>query len=241
MVFAWVAIGIVVVVLFGSWAWRNVLAVLSPNTTGIRRAISLEDADRLVFGLEGELNQLREETDADFDTPFDKALDWVARSYSDEHVVLAYNYRASPDIVRPDGTLNTYKGSTGDVNKELVVRTGVRRLGDDNNALKDDLGSAQGLVYLVRMIQLVYQDGRLVKTDSPGAIQAMNSDEVTPIRDASDYPDDVLAFSAEFYLLPPGDVTLDWVSRVKMTDANGDGNPDDLGRPVFVRNLAVRR
>ncbi len=33
----------------------------------------------------------------------------------------------------------------------------------------------------------------------------------------------------------------EFIERLDLSDANGDGDPDSLGKPLFSRNLGVRR
>jgi prepilin-type N-terminal cleavage/methylation domain-containing protein len=53
------------------------LAVFGPATTGLRKAISVQEADRLAAALERELVTLRPGTSSDYKTGFDKAYQWI--------------------------------------------------------------------------------------------------------------------------------------------------------------------
>ena len=78
------------------------LAVFGPATQGIRRAINVQDADRLVATLEKEMGILRpgESGGGTWNTAFDKAFDWIRDAGKDELIML-YQYRGDPDNIRP--------------------------------------------------------------------------------------------------------------------------------------------
>ena len=60
-----------------------------------------------------------------------------------------------------------------------------------------------------------------------------------PINDVDSYPGAVIAYTADFYALKSN--RIDYIERLDLTDENGDGDPDLLGKPLFSRNLGVRR
>jgi hypothetical protein len=64
-------------------------------------------------------------------------------------------------------------------------------------------------------------------------------DEGDAATDIDDYPGGMIAFSADFYRLKSNN--LEYIKNLDLTDGNDDGQPDKLGRPLFSRNLGVRR
>ena len=69
------------------------LAVFGPTANTIRRTLSAQEADRLFSALEKEMSSLRADEIGQFDTPFDKAFDWVNNSSSLDSAVILFNYR----------------------------------------------------------------------------------------------------------------------------------------------------
>ena len=59
------------------------------------------------------------------------------------------------------------------------------------------------------------------------------------IDDVEDYPGAVIAYTADFYALKSN--RFDYIENLDLIDDNEDGDPDLLGKPLFSRNLGVRR
>ena len=129
------------------------LAVFGPATNTIRRAISVQDADRLSSALEKEMTTLSESETSDYDTAFDKAFDWISNSGSLDSTVVLFNYRGSTSQIT-DGKLEPYTENGGEPGKDYLVQSAVRRLGDSSD-LEDLMEAVEGKVFIVNMRQLV--------------------------------------------------------------------------------------
>ena len=96
---------------------------------------------------------------------------------------------------------------------------------------QNDLAAVEGGIYLVKCTQLVFDNGEL----KPGTAGTIKDPKGTgsPSSSADDYPEAVIAFSADFYTLPSKSPQY-FSSAFKKTFAAAKV-------PVFTRNLAVRR
>lgn len=224
-----IAIGVVAVLL------TTFLAVFGPATQGIRRAISIQEADRLVSALEREMQVLRADDPDTYNTAFDKAFDWIANAGDDTKAIFLYNYKGDPSSIT-DGVMDAYDGDGGEPGKEYVLQASVRRKGDQR--MDDELEAVSGPIYYVNMRQLVFSNDGLVVSDQAGSIVDPHSTG-SKAADPDQYPEAVIAFAAEFYALKSS--SKNYIDNLDLKDNDGDGNPDSLGRPLFSRNLAVRR
>jgi hypothetical protein len=102
--------------------------------------------------------------------------------------------------------------------------------------LEDDLGAIDGPAFFVRMSQLVFENGALTQGE---AGKIVNPHSGAAVSSAAEYHEAVIAFSAEFYILRSN--SLNYINNLDLSDGDSDGRPDSLGRPLFTRNLAVRR
>jgi prepilin-type N-terminal cleavage/methylation domain-containing protein len=215
-----IAIGVLAVLLTGF------MVVFAPAADGIRKSINIQQADRLASTLERELVTLR---DTNNPTGFDKAFEWIKASNAANEALLVYQYRGRTGSLRPDGT-PTPEPMLKDklVGKDYVVVPMVRRKNDAN--FRDDLNAIEGAVYLVKCTQLVFGTDGLT-LGSPGVIRDPKGTATSAT--SNDYPEAVIAFSAEFFMLPAK--TADYF--------NGAFNTRfaQFKNPVFTRNLAVRR
>jgi hypothetical protein len=239
-----IAIGVLAVLLTGF------IAVFTPAAQGIRRSISSEQADRLTSTLEAELvtPRLNQSPAGNQNNPstaitgFAKAFDWIRKGNATSKgtgnapttVILVYQYRGNPSATRrTDGTMvprvslsNVIPGRT------YILQTMARRANDP--LLEADLDAVEGSVFFVRPIQLVFNNGQLEPSTSPATI--LNADGTTADTAAA-YKDAVIAFTAEFHSVPSK--TIDYFN-------SSNFRRDPTGRfftskPVFTRNLAVRR
>ena len=228
-----IAIGVVAVLL------TTFLAVFGPATQSIRRVLSTQDADRLQTALVKELSLLRVGPDDDYDSAFAKAFEWIRDSGNTETAVLLYNYRGDPKDVRKDGTLQAFGSDDGQAGKDFILQPGVRRKGDSDTDMEDDLERVEGQVFYVRLTQMVRdpKDGSLIPGENGKIVNEHSSDEV--FQTSAKYPGATIAFSADFYALKSNNI--DYIKALDLTDDNGDGNPDSLGKPLFSSNLGVRR
>ncbi|HCQ34199.1 MAG TPA: hypothetical protein DIV54_11930 [Verrucomicrobiales bacterium] len=229
-----IAIGVVAVLL------TTFLAVFGPASAGIRRALSAQEAGRLTNSLERELSSLREGPDEAYQNAFHKAFDWIQDSGKSEKAVFLYNYRADPKRIREDASLEPYGlADGGQSGRDFILQPAVRRKGDADADLREDLDRVEGRVYLVKMTQMIY-DGAQDPVLVPGThAQIKNMHSHDPIDDVEDYPGAVIAYTADFYALKSN--RFDYIENLDLIDDNEDGDPDLLGKPLFSRNLGVRR
>ena len=222
-----IAIGVLAVLLTGF------IAVFTPAAQGIRRSISSEQADRLTTTLENELATLRigQETPEPA-TGFNKAFDWIQKGNTVATAIFVYQYRGDPaGTPRADGTPPPKLTITGVPGKDYIVQSMARRLSDPQ--LENDLKAIEGSVFFVKTTQLVFAAGEL-KPGTPGKI--MNADTpATEATDAAAYKEAVIAFSAEFHNVPTKSIAYlkspAFTARYTST----------TNKPIFTRNLAVRR
>jgi type II secretory pathway pseudopilin PulG len=218
-----IAIGVLAVLLTGF------IAVFTPAAQGIRRSISSEQADRLATTLEMELATLRKGQEApDPATGFDKAFNWIKEGNTPATAILVYQYRGDPATIRPDGTPAPKVQITGKPGVNYIVQSMARRLTDAE--LENDLKAIEGSVFFVKPTQLVFTAGEL-KPGNPGTIA--NAD-ATPADNSSLYKEAVIAFSAEFHNVPTK--SLAYLKSATFTTRFNSAN-----KPIFTRNLAVRR
>ncbi len=217
-----IAIGVLAVLLSGFMVY------FTPAAEGIRKSITVQQADRLATALEQELVTLHK---TDYDTGFNKAYEWIRDSNAVNNALLVYQYRG--DISNPradDKTPTPVANISGKLpGKDYVVVSMVRRKSDAN--LAADLAALEGAVYLVKCTQLVYNSGEL-KLGTAGSIKDPKG--TTASTTADDFPEAVIAFSADFYLMPAK-------APAYFTGSAFTTKFPTFKNPVFSRNLAVRR
>ncbi|BCX49207.1 hypothetical protein HAHE_31150 [Haloferula helveola] len=205
------------------------LAVFAPAAQGIRKAISVQEADRLAYALERELVTLRSDDTDDFDTGFEKAYQWIEESADSSKALLIYQYRGNPGSIRSDGTMEPYKGD-GVAGQDFIVQPVVRRR--DSAELQEDLKALEGRVFTARLTQLVFDGGELRKGTAGTISDPTPGDGDTASGAGADgYPEAYIAFAAEFFSVPNSSYTY---IRDRL-------DLDQLENPIFTRNLAVRR
>lgn len=218
-----IAIGVLAVLLTGF------MVVFAPAAEGIRKSINVQQADRLASALEVELVTPRGTSTT---TGFDKAFNWIKDSNSANNALLVYQYRAKVSgTPRSDGTPEPEPQVKDNLpGEDYVVVPMVRQRSDTN--LAADLAALEGAVYLVKCTQLVFENGEL-KLGTAGTIK--NPKGTGGTASSSDaYPEAVIAFAADFHLLPAR--TNSYISGSAFTDKFAK-----VRNPVFSRNLAVRR
>ena len=227
-----IAIGVLAVLLTGF------LMVFGPAAAGVRRSLNVQEADRLASTLEQELVTLRGGSSANttMKTGFAKAYDWIRKSNSASDALLVYQYRGRfSKPMRADGTPEPEPDIKNKLpGKDYVLQTMVRRKSD--SLFLDDLKAVDGGVYVVKCTQLIFSGGQL-KPGNAGSIvdPKGSSGSGGASSSADDYPEAVIAFSADFYAMP---------SRSASYFASGGAFSktfSSLKKPVFTRNLAVRR
>jgi prepilin-type N-terminal cleavage/methylation domain-containing protein len=218
-----IAIGVLAVLLTGF------MVVFAPAADGIRKSINVQQADRMASALEQELVTLRNK---DFATGFNKAFDWIKNENGATDALLVYQYRGKISSLRTDDKTPEPEPSLKDKlpGKDYVVVPMVRRRSDTN--LAKDLEAVEGSVYLVKCTQLIFSGGQLITNTTPKTIKDPKTGTVAASADV--YPEAVIAFSAEFHMLPAK--TASYIAGSAFTTKFGNAK-----NPVFTRNLAVRR
>lgn len=222
-----IAIGVLAVLLTGF------IAVFTPAAQGIRRAINSEQADRLATTLELELatRRLGQETPEPA-TGFNKAFDWIKAGNTAATAIFVYQYRGDPTSIRPDGTPTPKTSITGEPGKDYIVQSMSRRLTDAE--LVNDLKAIEGSVFFVKPTQLVFNAGEL----KPGTAGIIMNADATEAKIAADFQEAVIAFSAEFHSVPTK--SLAYLNSDGFKDSS-KGKFYTSNKPIFTRNLAVRR
>lgn len=207
------------------------LAVFGPATGNLRKAISIQEADRLSAALERELVTNRP-GGADYSTGFEKAYEWIKAAPDAGNAILLYQYRGDPSQLRADGTMEPYTENGGVAGKDFIVQPAVRQRGD--GLLLEDLAALDGRIFTVKLTQLVFSGGQLARGEA-GQITDPTPDDgdTAGSADSDGYPEAVIAFAAEFFIVPN--------SAADYVKPGGKFNPANLTKPIFTRNLAVRR
>jgi prepilin-type N-terminal cleavage/methylation domain-containing protein len=209
------------------------LAVFGPATTGLRKAISVQEADRLAAALERELVTLRPGGSGDtYTTGFDKAYKWIEEVSGGSETVMLYQYRGTPNSLRQDGTMEPFTAAGGVAGKDFVVQPMVRKRTD--SLLLEDLKALDGRIFAAKLTQLEFDNGQLKKREGGGINPDPNNTGESLGGTGSDaYVEAVIAFAAEFFIVPN--------SAPDYVKPGGKFDPNNLTKPVFTRNLAVRR
>lgn len=220
-----IAIGVLAVLL------SAFLAVFGPATTGIRRTISSQEADRLTSALVSELSTRREGTQTtDYTSGFDKGFNWIKDASDSGKTIFVYQYRAKPSgSLRSDGSMEPYASTDGVAGKDYILQPMVRQRSD--SMLADDLAALEGRVFAVEPTQLIFDKGGALKTGTAGTIADPESG--SEVSDSASYSASVIAFSAEFFEVPS--------TAAAFLKTGGAFDLKKLKNPLFTRNLAVNR
>ena len=220
-----IALGILVVMITGF------MAVFGPAARTIKKTLSTDEASRLQATLELELRTVREgrERRRYQGDPFQKAIDWIAQSEEQGETVIIYKYRGIPGRFRNDGTLEPADRTLAIAGRDFLVQPMVRRISDP--LFEEDLQGVEGRVFFVKLRQLVYEGQGLRVSEEPGAIVDPNVPGQDFAQSPESYPEAVIAFEAEYYSLP----------TTTFTYLSGAFDPNNFTRPIFSRNLVVRR
>lgn len=222
-----IAIGVLAVLLSGF------VVVFAPAAEGIRKSINSQQADRLASALEQELVTLREgEKGGDINTGFDKAFDRIRKSTNAADALFVYQYRAQVNgAPRTDGSPNPQPVLTGKLpGKDYIVVPMMRKKGDAK--FNEDLEAIEGPVYLVKCTQLIFENGQLVPNKDKNIKDPKTP--TTAYTDPAEYPEAVIAFSADFHIMPAK-------TPAYFSGPAFDTKFTNVKNPVFTRNLAVRR
>lgn len=222
-----IAIGVLAVLLTGF------MIVFAPAAAGIRQSINVQQADRLASTLEQEMVTAR--TGDGNKTGFDKAYKWIEEANGQGNAILIYQYRGKLGVSnRNDGTPEPEPNVQGKLPGEDYIVTTIARRKSDNEFTKD-LPAVEGNVYLVKCTQLIFSTGAgggLV-AGTPGKINDPKGTG-SAFTGPDNYPEAVIAFSAEFHMLPSKSAS--YFSGPAFTKRFTEAKS-----PVFTRNLAVRR
>ena len=219
-----IAIGVLAVLLTGF------MIVFAPAAEGIKKSINVQQADRLASTLESELVTKRDSASG---TGFDKAFDWIRNSSNVGDALLIYQYRGNTSDMRSDGTPEPLKNQDmkGKLpGKDYIVVSMLRRKSDSE--FTEDLEAIEGAVYLVKCTQLIFNANEMILNPTAGTIKDPKG--TATFTSADDYPEAVIAFAADFHMLPAK--TPDYFSGAAFTRKFAG-----VRNPVFSRNLAVRR
>jgi prepilin-type N-terminal cleavage/methylation domain-containing protein len=231
-----IAIGVLAVLLTGF------MIVFAPAAAGIRKSMTVQEADRLASTIEQEIVNLRSgEESTDYVTGFDKAYRWIEDSMkkSSPEVVFVYQYRGSLTKSRTDGSPEPVKATDGVPGADYAVVPMARRrtslTSGSDPFFEKDLQALEGRVYAVKVKQLVYSGGQMIASTKEVIEDPTPGEAITgttpPV--SGKYPEAVIAFSAEFYNLQS--------SSPSFLKTGGKFDSSKLKTPVFTRNLAVRR
>jgi prepilin-type N-terminal cleavage/methylation domain-containing protein len=235
------------------------MAAFGPAVKGITKSISAKEANRLATTLEYELSVLSPEEldtvaggglDGKYTTAFEKAFEWIKASGSTNKsdMVLMYQYKGDPTSPQADGSLSPYTGSAGVPGKDYVLQSVVRQF-SNTSVIKGELetpGVVEGRIFLVRMSQLIFDgSGALVVTSDRSNILDPHipndpKDYTSTTDPTKVYPEATIAFQASFYVFKSS--SYNYINNAfELTPVDSDGNPKATGKPIFVRNMAVRR
>jgi prepilin-type N-terminal cleavage/methylation domain-containing protein len=226
-----IAIGVLAVLLTGF------MVVFTPAAEGIRKSLNLQQADRMASSLEQELVTLRGTEAGNYKTGFNKAFDWIRRSNPTSKLstdaLLVYQYRGDVTNLRTaDRTPTPVTALAGKSPGKDYVVVPMCRLRSDT-LLASDLAAVEGAVYLVKPTQLVFTGGQLA-AGTAGVIADPKAVPPVAVASADLYPEAVIAFSADFYIMPAK-------TAAYFTSTAFTSRFDTFKNPVFSRNLAVRR
>lgn len=234
-----IAIGVLAVLITGF------MVVFAPAAEGIRKSISVQQADRLASTLEQELVNLRkgEEASGTIVTGFDKAyklIEGAMNKSKNAELIFVYQYRG--DLKKPlraDGTYEPYvNASAGRSGSDYMVVSMARRRikpgGGADDFFEADLKALEGRIFVVKTKQLVFSGGQLVES-AKDQIEDPSPGEppLTGTSVSGKYPEAVISFSAEFYSLP--------TNSYNYVKTGGPLDPTKLKNPIFTRSLAVLR
>lgn len=220
-----IAIGILVVLITGF------LAVFGPAARTIKKTLSTDEASRLQDTLMLELTTIRDgrERERYQGDPFLKAIEWISQSEQPGSTVLIYKYRAIPGQTRPDGSLQPAGRQMGIGGRDFIVEPMVRRM--DDPLLEQDFQSLEGRVFFVKMRQLIFDQNGMIPNEQPGQIVDPYQPGIDFSGNPAAYPEATVAFQAEYFNLP----------STSMTFLQNNFDPNNFVRPIFSRNLSVRR
>lgn len=218
-----IAIGVLAVLLTGF------MVVFAPAADGIRKSINVQQADRLASTLEQELVTLH---DTKYKTGFDKSFEWIKGANAPGDALLVYQYRGKMGELRSDDQTPKPEVLLKDKlpGRDYVVVPMMRRKSDPN--FLEDITAIEGQVFVVKCTQLVFNGGELVTGKTGNIVDPKGSGGA--VSSTTDYPEAVIAFAADFYMMPASAPSF-------FTGSAYTAKFNALKNPIFSRNLAVRR
>lgn len=219
------------------------MSVFGPAQQSVNRSIGIAEANRLVSTLENEMAILRPGEETEYVTsgsasPFEKAFQWIVDSSEPQNAIAIYQYQASPVDTNKDNTLKAVtiqdlQAETSLSGRDYIAQTVARRVsGSSGNYIENELqpGVVSGSVYVARMTQLIKNasEGKL-ELGSPGEIKNQDGGRVG---DSSSFEDAYITVQIEFFQLP---------NNLAPFVTGGNWKFEQLGAPVAVQNIAVRR
>lgn len=231
-----IAIGIVAILL------TTFMSVFGPAQQSVNRSIGIADANRLVSTLENEMAIIRPGEETEYVTngaasPFEKAFQWIVDSSEPQNAIAIYQYQASPVDSNNDNTLKAVtiqdlQAETSLSGRDYIAQTVARRVSGTSSNIENELqpGVVSGNVYVARMTQLIKNasEGKL-ELGSQGEIKNQDGGRVA---DSSNFEDAYITVQVEFFQLP---------NNLAPFVTGGNWKFDQLGAPVAVQNIAVRR
>ncbi len=229
------------------------VAMFYPSRKTIQAALTIQEADRLVNALTDELSIVRKpelapanakiSSQTRYVSAFDKAYYWMQQTERPGTTILIYSYRG--DLEKPkreDGSLPLFEGQEYLPGKNSVLVTTACLA--TNKSRLEDLRSAVGTIFAVRMSQIVIDENKsefkYVVSDVPGQIGNPYMRQ-TRIKKPEEYMYDPknrdqpswgagVMYKAEFF-------------QVQLQDPEmlKNMNWEQLKTPAFSRNLIFRR
>lgn len=213
------------------------ITVFVPARGMIQKALSKQDADRLVSTLRAELNTLHANerstsgvsSSNSFASAFDKGFYWLRACKTPNTSIVIFSYRADTTKGRRnDGTFPPIPIDRSKPGEDSLVVTVVCPMNDPVH--RGDIQHAVGPVYLVKLTQLIQEPERFRLINTPGTIAGASTPETYFSKDDKDPWGGAIFCRADFYEMKPTNPARynkrSW-SRV--------------GRPLFSANLSFRR
>ncbi len=221
------------------------LTVFTPAAQGIRRSISTQQADRLNATLLRDMSTVREgETIPGVTTGFDKAFTWIQKGNDSGSAIFVYQYRGNKSQPsRTDGTLQPMGRIEGKPGIDYVIQTASRRV--DDPAFFEDLNALVGPLFYIIPTQLVPKVGDTGETElALGELGTIKNPDESVAATPSAYTDAVITFSAAFHIAPAASEAYlkgaGFQNKFTLAIEASSSSTSKL-KPVFIRNLAVRR
>ncbi len=241
-----IALGVVALLL------TSFLTVFGPATAAVQRGTSTDEAERLSESLNQSLQEYNVNdptaTPAGELSPFEIAFQNLSNIQTATSIgFLVFDYQANPASLDGRQMAPVTEAPAGEILRANDTFTHQTIVFDQSQATalaRNYLEAAKNQVFLVQIKQLVYSnDGELMESDSTGGLTGMRPDGgggYTVYASSSMpggtgiYPEAVIAYQANFYLLPSNDPL--YISRL-----TAEVVAEKLGSPVFSRNMAVLR